>query len=156
MSNTWRVFNTPISSSRILSPEMVVLDVARLGFLMGDYRLFNETCQGDHWIFDFSNATLNHAMQFTPILMSKIYYHITVCYFFQESLFFIPVLSASVFFFSIFNSMSGYLIPSKWRKSFFRLIETGENVCAFISAFGLAKYHWQNTKLKSEANQNWK
>ena len=59
---------------------MVVLDVAKLGFLMGDYRLFNETSQGDHWIFDFSNATLNHAMQFTPILMSKIYYHITVCF----------------------------------------------------------------------------
>ncbi|KAJ8711040.1 hypothetical protein PYW07_008282 [Mythimna separata] len=65
---------------RIVNPDMTVLDVVKLGFLMGDYRLFNETTQGDHWIFDFSNATLSHAMQFTPILISKIYYHITSCY----------------------------------------------------------------------------
>nr|XP_021196948.2 alpha-tocopherol transfer protein [Helicoverpa armigera]XP_049698910.1 alpha-tocopherol transfer protein [Helicoverpa armigera]XP_049698911.1 alpha-tocopherol transfer protein [Helicoverpa armigera] len=72
--------NHRIMIFRILSPEMVVLDVARLGFLMGEYRLFNETSQGDHWIFDFSNATLNQALQFTPIIISKIYYHITQCY----------------------------------------------------------------------------
>lgn len=64
---------------------MVVLDVARLGFLMGDYRLFNETSQGDHWVFDFSNATLSHAMQFTPMLITKIYYHITVSFLFSAN-----------------------------------------------------------------------
>ncbi|XP_026728187.1 alpha-tocopherol transfer protein-like [Trichoplusia ni] len=65
---------------RILNPDMVVLDVAKLGFLMGDYRLFNETSNGDHWVFDFTNATLSHALQFNPMLIANIYYHITSCY----------------------------------------------------------------------------
>ncbi|XP_075984020.1 alpha-tocopherol transfer protein-like [Anticarsia gemmatalis] len=65
---------------RILNPEMVVLDAARIGFMMSDYRLFNETSQGDHWIFDLSLATLSHVIQFNPLLISKIYYHITSCY----------------------------------------------------------------------------
>ncbi|CAH0696568.1 unnamed protein product [Spodoptera exigua] len=65
---------------RIVNPEMVVLDVVKLAFMMGEYRLFNDVTHGDHWIFDFSNATLNHALQFTPILISKIYYYITSCH----------------------------------------------------------------------------
>ncbi|CAH1640951.1 unnamed protein product [Spodoptera littoralis] len=65
---------------RIVNPDMVVLDVAKIGFLMGDYRLFNDVTHGDHWILDFSNATLNHALQFTPMLISKIYYFVTSCH----------------------------------------------------------------------------
>lgn len=70
---------------RILSPEMVVLDVVKLGFIMGDYRLFNETSNGDHWVLDFSQATLNHALQFNPLIITKIYYHITVRYIYNSS-----------------------------------------------------------------------
>lgn len=65
---------------RIVNPDFLVLDVTKLGFMMGDYRIFNEVTHGDHWVLDFSNATLNHAMQFTPMLISKIYYFITACY----------------------------------------------------------------------------
>ncbi|XP_026314293.1 alpha-tocopherol transfer protein-like [Hyposmocoma kahamanoa] len=62
------------------SSDIIVMDIIKVAFMIGDFRLHCDDMGGDHWIFDFKHNTLQQASQFNPLLIMKIMFYLNYCF----------------------------------------------------------------------------